>query len=52
MQNISKEMASLWKECVNFFYSQVGRDILFLYELKEGTLVYSQAEVRVLKASQ
>ena len=25
LQNITKGMASLWNECVNLFYSQVGR---------------------------
>ena len=44
LQNISKGMSSLQKECVNLFYSQVGRDKLSLPELKKGTLVYSQAE--------
>ena len=44
LQNISKGMASLWKGCVNLFYSQVGRDKLSLQELNKGTLVYSQAE--------
>ena len=43
LQNISKGMVSLWKGCVNLFYSQVGRDKLFS-ELNKGTLVYSQAE--------
>ena len=28
LQNISKEMASPQKRCVNLFYSQVGRDKL------------------------
>ena len=37
-------MASLWKGCVNLFYSQVSRDKLPVYELNKGTLVYSQAE--------
>lgn len=44
LQNISKEMASLWKECVNFFFSQVGKDKLSFYELNRGTSVYSQAQ--------
>ena len=44
LQNIYKGMASLWKRCVNLFYSQVGRDKLSLQELNKGTLVYSQAE--------
>ena len=30
LQNISKEMASPQKRCVNLFYSQVGRDKLSL----------------------
>ena len=37
-------MASLQKQCVNLFYSQVGRDKLSLFELNKGTLVYNQAE--------
>ena len=44
LQNISKGMASLWKGCVNLFYSQVGRDKLSLREPNKSTLVYSQAE--------
>ena len=44
LQNISKGMASLWKGCVNLFYSQVGRDKLSLQELNKGTVVYIQAE--------
>ena len=44
LQNISKGMSSLQKECVNLFYSQVGRDKLSLYQLNKGTLVYSRAE--------
>ena len=48
LQNISKEMASLWKECVNIFYSQVGKDKLSSYELNKGTSVYRQAQGRVL----
>ena len=44
LQNISKGMTSLWNECVNLFYSQVGRDKLSLYQLNKGTLVYSRAE--------
>ena len=43
LQNICKGITSLWKEGVNLFYSQVGRDKLFS-ELNKGTLVYSQAE--------
>ena len=42
-------MASLWKECVNFFYSQVGKDKLSSYELNKGTSVYRQAEGQELK---
>ena len=41
LQNISKGMPSLLKGCANFFYSQVGRVRLSLYELNKGTLVYS-----------
>ena len=37
-------MPSLWKGCINLFYSQVGRDKLSLYQLKKDTLVYSQTE--------
>jgi len=44
LQNIYKGMASLWKRCVNLFYSQVGRDKLSLQELNKGTVVYIQAE--------
>ena len=36
LQNISKEMASPQKCCVNLFYSQVGRDKLSLPELNKG----------------
>ena len=39
LQNISKVMSSLQKECVNFFYSQMSRDKLSLQELNKGTLV-------------
>ena len=42
-QNISKGMSSLWKRCVNLFYSQVGRDKLSFPQLNKGILVY-QAE--------
>ena len=28
LQSISKEMASLWKGCVNLFYSQMAKDNL------------------------
>ena len=42
LQNISKGMASLWKGCVNLFYSQVGRDKLSLQELNKGTLQSSK----------
>ena len=41
LQNIS----SLWKGCVNVFYSQVGRVRLSLCELNKGTLVYTQVRV-------
>ena len=41
-------MASLWKECVNFFYSQVGKDKSSSYELNKGTSVYRQAQGKVL----
>ena len=44
LQNISKGMANLQKECVNLFYSHVGRDKLSLHQLDKGTLAYSQAE--------
>ena len=44
LHNIYKGMASLWKGCVNLFYSQVGRDKLSLQELNKSTLVYSLAE--------
>ena len=44
LQNISKGLASLWKGCVNLFYSQMGRNKLSLQELNKGTLVYCQAE--------
>ena len=44
LQNISKAMSSLQKECVNLFYSQVGKDKLSLHELNKGILVHSQAE--------
>jgi len=44
LQNISKGMTSLWNECVNLFYSQVSRVRLSLYELNNGSLVYTQAE--------
>ena len=37
-------MTSLWKECVNQFYSEVGKVRLSFYDLNKGTLVYSQAE--------
>ena len=37
-------MASLWKGCVNLFYSQMGRDKPSLEELNKSTLVYSQAK--------
>ena len=43
-QNISKGIASLWKGCVNLFFSQMGRDKLSLHKLNKGTLVYSPAE--------
>ena len=46
LQNISEGMSSLWKRCVNLFYSQVGRDKPSLQELNKGTLAYSQAEAR------
>ena len=36
LQNISKRMASLWKECVNLLYSQVGVDKPSLHELIKG----------------
>ena len=42
LQNISKEMASPQKRCVNLFYSQVGRDKLSLQELNKGTLQSSK----------
>ena len=44
LQNISKEMASPQKCCVNLFYSQVGRDKPSLQDPNKDTLVYSQAE--------
>ena len=44
LQNISKGMSSLQKRRVNPFYSQVGRNKLFLHELNKGTLVYCQTE--------
>ena len=44
LQNISKGMASLWKGCVNLFYSWMSRNKLSLQELNKGTLVYCQAE--------
>ena len=44
LQNISKGMSSLQKRRVNLFYSQVGRNKLFLHELNKGTLVYCQTE--------
>ena len=43
-QNISKGVASLWKGCVNLFFSQVGRDKLSLHKLNKGNVVYSPAE--------
>ena len=44
LQNISKAMSTLQKECVNHFYSQVHRNKLSLQELNKSTLVYCQAE--------
>ena len=44
LQNVSNGMTSLWKECVNQFYSEAGRVRLSFYDLNKGTLVYSQAE--------
>ena len=63
LQNISKAMSSVQKECVNLFYSQVGKDKLSLHELNKGILVHSQAEgqstpgkpvsmITIIKASQ
>ena len=49
LQNISKGMSSLQKECVNLFYSQVGRDKLSLHQLNKGTLIKQRG--RVLQAS-
>ena len=42
LQNISQGTASLWKGCLNFFCSQVGRDKLSLQELNKGTLQSSK----------
>ena len=42
--HISRATSSLQKECVNLFYSQVGRDKLSLHKLNKSTLVHSQAE--------
>ena len=50
LENISKEMASLWKGCVNLLYSQVGRDKLSLNELNKGTFTVRQ-KGRVLQVS-
>ena len=47
LQNISKGMSSLQKECVNLFYSQVGRDKQSLLELNKDTLIYIKAEGQV-----
>ena len=44
LQNVSNGMTSLWKECVNQFYSEAGRVRLSFYDLNKGSLVYSQAE--------
>ena len=44
LQNTFEGMASLWKGCVNLFYSQMAKDKLSLHKLNKGTLVYSQAE--------
>ena len=44
LQNTFEGMASLWKGCVNLFYSQMGRDKLSLCKLSKGTLLYRQAE--------
>ena len=35
LQNTFKGMASLWKGCVNLFYSKMGRDKLSLYKLNK-----------------
>ena len=52
LENISKEMVSLWKGvcCVNLLYSQVGRDKLSLNELNKGTFTVRQ-KGRVPQAS-
>ena len=44
LRDIAKGMTSLWKGCVNLFYSQMGRDKLSLCKLSKGTLLYRQAE--------
>ena len=40
-------MSSLQKECVNLFYSQVGRDKQSLLELNKDTSIYIKAEGQV-----
>ena len=48
MQNIFGKGQPL-EGCVNFFYLQMARVRLSLYELNKGTSVYRQAEAQELK---